>query len=1157
MAAGAIIQTADLEQTFNALKNQDPAKVLSQQIPNSNFYKPIPSQNLAPTVSVHGFNRFASASSNAGIVYGQPQFFSPVHTPINWQIPSKRLEEYQWARFFYCFTPENKVLMANGREKKICEVIVGDKIIDENGTPQTVLGIHTRNINEDILSFKLGGNNNVKISVTNSHEIKIVEKETWEKSCETVWSEKKKQERLNKFGKTLLLETWREAKNIRVGDYLISPELKPNTKGFMPDILSNNMCWLLGLFAADGSYYWYTYKNERKYPKGIRITLANDEKETIGKKVSSTINEELGLKTKEYKNGTGGCCDFVLHNVVMAKLFFSIVGEGSLTKSICQEFINNASEEQLLNFIAGFSDGDGCMSNGMGDQIRTASPYLALQLGIICTKTNLTHSHNWQEDVGKSFGTDKIYTLDKFLSCCIRISRESCEKFKGICEKYKKLTKANHHKIREYVTLKNKTYRKIIGIDRVNYCGIVYDLEVESNHTYCVNGCVVHNSNEPKVASAIDFYSFFPMNDYENECKDRKIKKYFDKLKKRLELPKWLRLMSHEIHLLGDCFPFIEVSCPICGGAGRTGDEICEHEGGTLRRIVLLNPDYIEVYTSPMNPDPLISLRPDEELTNMVQRKSPGYDRLTPQVRAMIASGRPIPLDNRSISHLKYGESGYARFGIGMVRRLFPILSYKTKLMVAQWIVAERLIVPIKIVKVGSDERPAGPADIAAVQAQLAQTSNDPNLTIVTHHAFEIDFIGAAGKVLTLSTEFEFINQEILDGMMINNALLNGEGPNFGNAAVGIEAMIERLETFRREVANWIEQKIYLPEAKRQGFIDEDAADDDDTENKGDEETEYIYPKIKWNSMHLRDQQQFRTFVLQLYEKGLLSAQTVLEAFDFNPDQEIERKRYDAVQQAALGEGLGQMGLGGQPGAAGGMGGGFAGMGGGMGGGMPGMPGGEGGAPSMPGMPGGEGGGGGAPISAPGAGAAPAMATSLTSLSQSQSQSANPLNYGGKVLKEKTRERMDAERQKTYKSRTQTDPGAGLTGMRDLKGRIIFTKPERELLNKIAEYRTNGLIRYPIIPQFEVQYGGIAYPIDFAIPHLKIGVEADGETFHSSPKQMIHDKERDMKLSQVGWTILRFTDKEIENRLERVLSTILKTIMQKEALVDRQKASLK
>ena len=635
--------------------------------------------------------------------------------------------------------------------------------------------------------------------------------------------------------------------------------------------------------------------------------------------------------------------------------------------------------------------------------------------------------------------------------------------------------------------------------------------------------------NEPKVASAIDFYSYFPMNDYEHECKDRNVKKHFDKMKKRLKMSKWLRLMSHEIHLLGDCFPFIEVSCEHCNGSGSNGDEVCEHEGGTIRRIVILNPDFVEVYTSPLNPDPVIALKPDEELMNMVQRRTPGYERLAPKVRQLVAGGEPIRLDNRSVSHLKYGEGGYSRYGIGMVRRLFPVLSYKTKLMVAQWIVAERLIVPIKVVKVGSDERPAGPADIAAVQSQLAQTANDPNLTLVTHHAFELDWIGASGKVLTLSNEFDFINQEILDGMMINNALLNGEGPTFANASVGIEAMIQRLETFRREISEWIEEEIYLPESMRQGFVEID-------EDTGEEE--YIYPEVKWNSMHLRDQQQYRTFMMQLYEKGLLSAQTVLESFDLDPDREIERKRYDALQQMAVSKGVGELGGGFGGGDAGGGGmGDLGGMGGGMGGDMGGMGG---------GMDGGMGGDMGAPITPGGDMGAPMMASTTSNISV---ESSTP--YNGKILKQKTRDKIDSQQKKLYKSKAQGEFNTDQT--RDEKGRIIFTSIERKLIPRLQKCQSEGLIRYQIVPQYKVQYGSNReYSIDFGVPALKIAIEADGETFHGSEKQITSDKERDQKLHQLGWTVLRFTDADIDKKLEKVISTIVKAIMEKEMFLKQE-----
>jgi very-short-patch-repair endonuclease len=638
--------------------------------------------------------------------------------------------------------------------------------------------------------------------------------------------------------------------------------------------------------------------------------------------------------------------------------------------------------------------------------------------------------------------------------------------------------------------------------------------------------------NEPKVASAIDFYSDFPMSDFDHECHNRDVKRHFDKLKDRIELPKWCRLISHEIHLLGDCFPFVEIDCPHCHGSGKIGQDICDHEGGTIKRIVILNPDYVEVHTTSLSPDPMIALRPDEELINMVQRKTPGYERLSPEVINLISTGQPIRLDNRNVSHLKYGECGYQKFGVGMVRRLFPILSYKTKLMVAQWIVAERLIVPIRIVKVGSDERPAGPADIADVQAQLQQTANDPNLTIVTHHAFELQFEGASGKILTLSSEFELINQEILDGMMINNALLNGEGPNFSSAAVGIEAMIQRLNTFRGSISKWIEKNLYLPEAKRQGFVEI---------NSETGEEEFIVPKIKWGSMHLRDQQQYRTFIIQLYDKGLLSAQTVLEAFDLDPDQEIERKRYDSLQFTALGKGLGE-----NPGG-GGMGDGF------------------GGGSMMPPLGGGGGdiGGGEPPISSPG-GDAPEPAGGgvggpMPKTSPITAEIADPKQFGGKILKQKTRDRIKSEQQKIFNK--QETHGVGVTKdsqgqMRDEKGRIMFTKAERDLIPKLIQAQKEGLIKEAIYPQYRVNVAGHEYSLDFGIPELKIGIEADGEVFHSSPKQVARDKERDMKLNHQGWTILRFTDTEIDNKGQQIVRTVLQEIMRKRMWIQKNQQEI-
>ena len=71
------------------------------------------------------------------------------------------------------------------------------------------------------------------------------------------------------------------------------------------------------------------------------------------------------------------------------------------------------------------------------------------------------------------------------------------------------------------------------------------------------------------------------------------------------------------------------------------------------------------------------------------------------------------------------------------------LLPYKDKLRQAQWLVAERHIIPIKIVKVGDKDRPASAEDLQAVQDELTNIAQDPLLTLVTHHAFDFDFVGA------------------------------------------------------------------------------------------------------------------------------------------------------------------------------------------------------------------------------------------------------------------------------------------------------------------------------------------------------------------------------------------------------------------------------
>ena len=61
--------------------------------------------------------------------------------------------------------------------------------------------------------------------------------------------------------------------------------------------------------------------------------------------------------------------------------------------------------------------------------------------------------------------------------------------------------------------------------------------------------------------------------------------------------------------------------------------------------------------------------------------------------------------------------------------------------------------------------------------------------------------------------------------------------------------------------------------------------------------------------------------------------------------------------------------------------------------------------------------------------------------------------------------------------------------------------------------------------------------VDFYCPFEKLIIELDGE-YHNNPETMEKDLERDKRLENLGFTILRFENKLVLDDLDGVLKTI-------------------
>lgn len=735
---------ANLEKHFNSLRKNGDTVVGSSDLVNSDAPTESKPQNYWSAIGSAG--HFGTVrplkKTAAGIGYGQPSFFSPVYTPINWQIPARRRELYMWS-----FVNGDRITLYDATSVDASEIKEGDRVITHTGEIQTVDKVTSREVDTELYTVEYQGYYE-GVSVTKGHKMLIIRSD--DMLCK-YFKDAKNGRRFCKdqyICRTTGCKEYEDrcldlkevpVEEVNEGDYVVTPIPRLVVES---DIDTVEKARLLGYYCSEGSL---------STDSSVSFSFCKDEAEYINEVVCLLKScygcNNVHLEDRPQYNVTQvTVCNKEFHDFCK-KHCGSIASNKTLSYQILY-----ANKEIQMNFLGAYWNGDGCQCCTTGNDgklnFRTASKNLADQLVLVLARcgmpSRVSHSISKNDKEGSLMFRNSnkeelhIYTV----TFGIKNSKEF-HKYSS-CQVYEK-DGYNNDSIR---IIGDNLIRRITSISSSPYKGVVYDLRVPPTYTIVCNlisicQCRFWYENEPLVATGIDFFSRFPVTGFETECSNRYVKHYFDELNKSINLDKWLRIISHEVHLLGDCFPFLEIDCPLCGGSGRVDGQICDHEGGTFKRLIVLNPDFVEVFTNSISPQEVITYLPDDELRDLVLKKGPGTDKLSPEVKALIAQGRPIPLDSACVSHLKFGESGYRRYGISMLRRMFPILSYKTKIMTAQWIVAERMILPIKVVKVGNDERPASDADISAVQAQLLATSNDPNLCIVTHHAFDLDWFGA------------------------------------------------------------------------------------------------------------------------------------------------------------------------------------------------------------------------------------------------------------------------------------------------------------------------------------------------------------------------------------------------------------------------------
>ena len=389
--------------------------------------------------------------------------------------------------------------------------------------------------------------------------------------------------------------------------------------------------------------------------------------------------------------------------------------------------------------------------------------------------------------------------------------------------------------------------------------------------------CRHYYKTDGYVGSLIDLHSEFPLTGMTIECDDPKVKRFFEIL--WFDVLRGRRLLSQinlEYWKISNVFPFGE----------------WDDNKGIWTNFTLLNPDFVEVQKSMLVDEPILKLDPDDGLKRIIASRQPKeiYDKLAQidggSLVNMVQRGEKIPLNKFRVSHLAFKLSPYETVGTPIMFRAFKPLIQKDLIRRVQQAIYERHILPIKIVKVGSDAMPATPDAIKQVREAFDELSQDLSAWFVYHHALSVEYVSSAGKIHNFDHESKWVREEITAALLGSDAMVGGKGPDFATASIGLQILINRYMRNQEVLAECIKNTVFRPVAIAQEFMR--------TNEFG--EKELIVPEVRFEFMKLKDDAQMKALLKELVKMGLLSKQTFYSYMGLNYEREMKQIEKEKVR---------------------------------------------------------------------------------------------------------------------------------------------------------------------------------------------------------------------------------------------------------------------
>lgn len=197
-------------------------------------------------------------------------------------------------------------------------------------------------------------------------------------------------------------------------------------------------------------------------------------------------------------------------------------------------------------------------------------------------------------------------------------------------------------------------------------------------------------------------------------------------------------------------------------------------------------------------------------------------------------------------------------------------LSFKDGLRNMEMKAMQSVINSIFLFKLGDIDKGL-PADDEAFE-RLADMLQMPGqaLNILWNEAISAEVIQADVAGIFDIAKHESADKDILTALGIPEVLVGGKGGNFSNSYIAVATVLERLESYRKKVHSWLMNELKVV-ADAMGFKK--------------------LPSIRFGRTSLKDEKAQQTFLLGLYDRGILSADTLLIEADTSAEIEAAKMK--------------------------------------------------------------------------------------------------------------------------------------------------------------------------------------------------------------------------------------------------------------------------